>query len=166
MKSTQLAYPSLAQLDRFNATPASPNLLDGLKLVGEAKQEGELHHMRDGAVVLYRRDRSKVWQVRFKLFDSAHFHIGHSQNDVSLAQASAGSGKRNVCTGFTFTLCAGGTAPTPTTPVTVKIIDGSSGGGTILWQSNITMPAAAGGIVSINRSNLWLVGTADRKSVV
>ena len=69
-KSTQLAYPSLAQLDRFNATPIPPNLLDGLKLVGEPKKEGELHHMRDGAVVLYRRDRSKVWQVRFKLFDS------------------------------------------------------------------------------------------------
>lgn len=87
-------------------------------------------------------------------------HVPATATQATKTQASAGSGKRNVCTGFTFTLCAGGSAPTPATPVTVKIIDGSSGGGTLLWQSNITMPAAAGGIVSINRSNLWLVGTA------
>lgn len=87
-------------------------------------------------------------------------HVPATATQATKTQASAGAGKRNVCTGFTFTICAGGSAPTPTTPVTVKIIDGSSGGGTILWQSNITMPATAGGIVSFNRSNLWLVGTA------
>lgn len=89
MKSTQLAYPSLAQLDRFNATPASPNLLDGLKLIGEPKQEGELHHMRDGAVVLYRRDRSKVWQVRFKLFDSRWHRFSTKRKELAYAKREA-----------------------------------------------------------------------------
>ena len=89
MKSTQLAYPSLAQLDRFNATPVSPNLLDGLKLVGEPKKEGELHHMRDGAVVLYRRDRSKVWQVRFKLFDSRWHRFSTKRKELAYAKREA-----------------------------------------------------------------------------
>lgn len=46
------------------------NRLQHLKLVdGGSKSNKQIHHLRDGAVVLYRRARSKVWQVRFKLFD-------------------------------------------------------------------------------------------------
>lgn len=46
------------------------NRLQHLKLVdGGSKSDKQIHHLRDGAVVLYRRARSKVWQVRFKLFD-------------------------------------------------------------------------------------------------
>ena len=89
MKSTQLAYPSLAQLDRFNATPTSPKLLDGLQLRGEAKSEGELHHMRDGAVVLYRRDRRKVWQVRFKLFDNRWHRFSTKRKELAYAKREA-----------------------------------------------------------------------------
>lgn len=86
-------------------------------------------------------------------------HVPATATQATKTQASAGSGKRNVCTGFTVTICANGTAPVPTTPVTAKLIDGASGGGTLLWQTNINMPAAAGGIVSFNRSGLWLVGS-------
>ncbi len=89
MKSTQLAYPSLAQLDRFNATPTSPKLLDGLPLMGKAKSEGELHHMRDGAVVLYRRANSKVWQVRFKLYDSRWHRFSTKRKELAYAKREA-----------------------------------------------------------------------------
>jgi hypothetical protein len=89
MKSTQLTYPSLDQLDHFNATPTSPKLLDGLQLRGEAKSEGELHHMRDGAVVLYRRDRSKVWQVRFKLYDNRWHRFSTRRKELAYAKREA-----------------------------------------------------------------------------
>lgn len=46
------------------------NTLRHLKLIELGKKSSKsIHHLRDGAVVLYRRARSKVWQVRFKLFD-------------------------------------------------------------------------------------------------
>lgn len=86
-------------------------------------------------------------------------HIPASNTQATKTQASAGAGKRNVCTGFTFTLTANGTAPAVTTPVVVSVIDGASGGTTYLWRSNINMPAQAGGIVSFNRSGLWWVGS-------
>ena len=76
MKSTQLAYPTAQFFERVAhpKTPdpekSSPENLIKLKLVASRKPEGrQLHHMRDGCVVLYKRDRSDVWQVRFKLFD-------------------------------------------------------------------------------------------------
>ena len=89
MKSTQLTYPSLDQLDHFNAMPTSPKLLDGLQLRGEAKSEGEIHHLRDGAVVLYRRDRSKVWQVRFKLYDSRWHRFSTRRKELAYAKREA-----------------------------------------------------------------------------
>lgn len=82
-----------------------------------------------------------------------------SATRATATKASAGVGKRNVCTGFTVTLCANGTAPVPTTPITVAVIDGASGGTTYLWRTQVNLPAAAGGIVSFVRSGLWLVGS-------
>ena len=70
MKSTQLAYPTAQFFESVTAsrTPepekSSPENLTKLKLVASQKPEGrQLHHMRDGCVVLDKRDRSDVWQV-------------------------------------------------------------------------------------------------------
>ena len=66
MKTTQITYPKLA-----TALPASLTSLPSLptlKLVaGDAPAEQRIHHLRDGAVVLYRRSRSSIWQVRYRL---------------------------------------------------------------------------------------------------
>lgn len=66
MKSTQITYPKLA-----TALPAPLPVLTSLptlKLVaGDAPAEQRIHHLRDGAVVLYRRSRSSIWQVRYRL---------------------------------------------------------------------------------------------------
>lgn len=43
---------------------SNPENLTKLKLVASQKPEGrQLNHMRDGCVVLDKRDRSDVWQV-------------------------------------------------------------------------------------------------------
>ena len=74
MKSTQLAYPTAqffegeAPLRPPEPEKSNPENLPKLKLVASRKPEGrQLHHMRDGCVVLYKRDRSDVWQVSVRL---------------------------------------------------------------------------------------------------
>ena len=72
MKTTQLSYPNLQQLAEIGkaACPNEAPILNSLRLLeGAKKLNAELHHLRDGCVVLYKRDNSEVWQVRFKLFD-------------------------------------------------------------------------------------------------
>ena len=68
MKTTQITYPKPVA-----ALPAPQHLLPSLpklKLVmGDAPAEQRIHHLRDGAVVLYRRSRSSIWQVRYRLGD-------------------------------------------------------------------------------------------------
>lgn len=67
MKSTQLAYPTAEFFESVTASrtpePDKPNPenLTKLKLVASRKPNGgQLHHMRDGCVVLYKRDFSLV----------------------------------------------------------------------------------------------------------
>lgn len=86
-------------------------------------------------------------------------HVPATATKATITQASAGAGKRNVCTGFTFTYTAGATAITAATPLIVSIIDGASGGTTYLFRSYINIPAVAGAQVSIVRSGMWLVGS-------
>jgi hypothetical protein len=86
-------------------------------------------------------------------------HVPATNTQATKSQASAGSGKRNVCTGFTVTLAAGASAITAAAPLTVMVVDGSSGGTTYLWRSYINIPAVAGAQVSIVRTGLWLVGS-------
>jgi len=80
VKTTQITYPKLA-----TALPASQPLLPSLpklKLVaGDTPAEQRIHHLRDGAVVLYRRSRSSIWQVRYRLANR-HWHrstTGHRE---------------------------------------------------------------------------------------
>uniref|UniRef100_UPI004047D373 hypothetical protein n=1 Tax=Limnohabitans sp. TaxID=1907725 RepID=UPI004047D373 len=72
MKTTQLSYPNPQQLAEIGSahSKSSAPILNSLRLLeGAKKPNAELHHLRDGCVVLFKRDRSEVWQVRFKLFD-------------------------------------------------------------------------------------------------
>lgn len=86
-------------------------------------------------------------------------HVPATNVQATKSQASAGSGKRNVCTGFTFTLTAGASAIAAAAPLIVSVIDGAAGGTTYLYRSYINIPATAAGMVAIVRSGLWLVGT-------
>lgn len=86
-------------------------------------------------------------------------HIPNTNVQATITKASAGSGKRNVCTGFVVTLCAGASTPTAAAPITVMVVDGATGGTTYLWRSYINLPAVAGAQLSIVRTGLWLVGS-------
>ena len=96
MKSTQLAYPTAEFFEggTTSRTPdpekSSPENLPKLKLVASRKPNGgQLHHMRDGCVVLYKRDRSDVWQVRFKLFDMKWHCYSTKHKDLEYARRVA-----------------------------------------------------------------------------
>jgi hypothetical protein len=92
------------------------------------------------------------------IWATSHFPAANTQ--ATITRATAGGGVKNVALGFTATLCGGATAPTAI-QLTVKLIDGASGGGTILWGTVIALPAVAGATVAIVRSGIYIPGTAN-----
>lgn len=95
-------------------------------------------------------DPSNYWDVQ---------HLPAANTQATISKASAGTGLRNVCTGFTVTLAATSAAPAAVN-ISVAIIDGASAGSTYLWRSTISLPATAGAISAFVRSDTWLVGSA------
>ncbi len=93
MKPTQMSYPTLDLLAQASQTPQRvgrpPKHLDGLTLVEPAVQT-PLVYMRDGCVVLYKRPRSDVWQVRFRLFDRKWHRFSTHNRDLEFAKRVAG----------------------------------------------------------------------------
>ena len=51
--------------------------------------ENQIHHFRDGNVVLYKRERSDKWQARFKLPNDKWKRISTKKTDVDSAQKIA-----------------------------------------------------------------------------
>jgi integrase len=95
LKTTQLLYPTLDALraetgSAGDAEQSISSSITALNLVGATRVKGELHHMRDGCVVLYKRTRSSVWQVRFKLFDLRWHRFTTKYKDLSFAKKVAG----------------------------------------------------------------------------
>ena len=56
-----------------------------LKLVPKAAVEAGIVHLRDGAVVLYKRGASKRWQARYELDDAKWHRISTKQVNVQYA---------------------------------------------------------------------------------
>lgn len=95
MKNTQLLYPTLAQRGLHSQTPSNAlatriDWRSQLRLVDTQQKRGELHYLRDGCVVLYKRERSDVWQVRFKLFDQKWHRATTKHRDLQFAKRVAG----------------------------------------------------------------------------
>lgn len=65
---------------------------------------------------------------------------------------------RNVCTGFTAML-NGGTAAPAAAAVTLRLIDGPSGGTKYLWQAALSVPATAGAVGGVTRSGIYIIGS-------
>jgi hypothetical protein len=111
-----------------------------------------LKHTSDAAA--YMRDGHQALPaLSFKVF-----HEPAVNTVATITQASAGAGKRNVCTGITVTLASDGTAPAAV-QVFVRLRDGASGAGTVVWSTVISLPAVAGAMVNITRSNIWIEGS-------
>ena len=87
MKPTQLRYPTPDQLAASQLAP--PSALANNKLIAQPPRS-QLHHLRDGAVVLYKRERSGVWQMRFKLYDRVWHRATTKHKDLGYAKRAAG----------------------------------------------------------------------------
>jgi hypothetical protein len=87
----------------------------------------------------------------------AHEPAANTQGTTSKAADGAG---RHACTGLTATFTATASAPTAV-EVAVRLRDGASGAGTVLWAGKLSLPATAGASVGVTRSGLWIVGTAN-----
>jgi len=81
--------------------------------------------------------------------DWAVHHVPAVNTKATITQASAGTGNRNTCNGFTVTLTSDTTAPTVIAPIIASLIDGASGGTTYLWRSYMAIPGSAGAQTTI-----------------
>lgn len=67
MKQTQICYPHSLHLPPSSSTQPTATQAPTLAAVVETPAQANLHVLRDGEVVIYRRTRSSVWQCRYKL---------------------------------------------------------------------------------------------------
>lgn len=89
----------------------------------------------------------------------AQGHAPAGNTIATTTKAAGGSGVRHICTGFTVSVTAAGSAPTATT-VLALLRDGASGAGTVLWAAVIGIEATAGRGSVVSRSGVWR-GTAN-----
>lgn len=70
-------------------------------------------------------------------------HRPGANAQATITRAAPGTGRRLVCLGFTVTFVAGATAPAAVVRE-VSLIDGGTGGSTLLSGSTLSLPAVAG----------------------
>lgn len=75
-------------------------------------------------------------------------------------QAAAGAGIKNVCTGITVSLSCT-TAPAAAAAVTFVLRDGTTGAGTIIWETTLSLQAVAGQCVPFATGSIWIEGSAN-----
>jgi integrase len=88
LKQTQIGYLQLAHKLQQQTGVLNPQPLINSLHVSDRKET--THHMRDGEVVLYLRPSSKVWQVRYKLFDRKWRCVSTRQRQLEWAKKVAG----------------------------------------------------------------------------
>jgi hypothetical protein len=95
VKATQITYPTLAVLELASNSPVRmgrlPSRIAQLNLLEtKPKAKHELHYLRDGCVVLFKRPDSESWQVRFRLYDRKWHRFSTHHRDLSFAKRAAG----------------------------------------------------------------------------
>ena len=92
MKQTQIGFLHLAHrlqfgpFNQINSLQTQP-LIKRLHITA---RKDTTHHMRDGEVVLYLRPDSRVWQVRYKLFDRKWRCVSTRHRQLDWAKRAAG----------------------------------------------------------------------------
>ena len=86
MKQTQNDFLYLAH-SLYGGALVSQPFLSQLDLT---TRKPTTHHIRDGEVVLYLRPTSRVWQVRYKLFDRKWRCVSTKQRQLEWAKRVAG----------------------------------------------------------------------------
>lgn len=70
MKQTQVTYPIPVAITHQPLQASLKTTLNAL-----ASVQARIHTLRDGEVVLYKRERSRVWQCKYKLFTGAWVRV-------------------------------------------------------------------------------------------
>jgi hypothetical protein len=80
---------------------------------------------------------------------------------ATITKGAAGAGNRNVCTAIMATLTTDGSGTAPAVvQVHVRLRDGATGAGTILWSGTMSLKAVAGDSAApIMLSDLWIEGS-------
>ena len=79
---------------------------------------------------------------------------------ATITIAAPGTGLRLACNSITAMLVANTTAPAAA-KVSVRLIDGASGGATILWEAVLALQAVAGDRAGIALAPLFIRGSAN-----
>ena len=88
MKQTQIGFLHLAHSLQSGSVHANPE--SNLQRLHITARKDTTHHMRDGEVVLYLRPDSRVWQVRYKLFDRKWRCVSTKHRQLDWAKRAAG----------------------------------------------------------------------------
>ena len=96
MKQTQIVYPQASALPVTisaikKPTPTTPTTFAALTAAAAALH---MHLLRDGEVVLYRRERSRVWQCKYKLFTGKWVRISTRKTVLEHAVRVATCGRQ------------------------------------------------------------------------
>jgi len=86
-------------------------------------------------------------------------HCPAANTQATCSKAAGAAGVRHVCTGVSFTVVAGTSAPTAAV-TQVDLRDGATGAGTILASWKVGVPAVAGTLVTFSSPPLNIPGTA------
>lgn len=87
-------------------------------------------------------------------------HLPAANAQATATKAAGGGTVRHVATSITASFVANTTAPAASI-VTVALRDGTTGAGTVLWQSRMVVQAVAGDWHTIALSDLNIVGSAN-----
>lgn len=89
MKQTQLTYPFALHIDvtvRKQAdTQQQAHTALQLSDIVQATAQSNVHYLRDGEVVVYKRTRSRVWQCKYKLFTGAWVRVSTRKTSFEYA---------------------------------------------------------------------------------
>jgi hypothetical protein len=92
VKQTQVDYAQLAQqllnADRNNNRQAITALVKTFADVVARTAVAQIHYLRDGELVVYRRERSRVWQCRFNV-DGRWQRLSTDERDLATAKTRA-----------------------------------------------------------------------------
>jgi integrase len=94
MKQTQVDYAQLAQqllsADKNNNRREITALVQTFADAVARTTVANIHYLRDGELVVYRRARSRVWQCRFKLYSNTWYRVSTRKTDLEFAKQRAG----------------------------------------------------------------------------
>ncbi len=80
----------LASADKSNDRQQLTRLVQTLADVVAQTTVANVHYLRDGELVVYRRERSRVWQCKFKLYTNAWYRVSTFKTDLEYAKQRAG----------------------------------------------------------------------------